>query len=74
MEVCIMARKIWENGASMGNNHEQNKAFDQAAREANLTFEEKCEFRDRLHSDKDFETGDKSYSELLALAQEVKRR
>lgn len=68
----MMARKISNTDAIMGNNSEKNKEFKRAANEAKLSESERREFSKLLHSDKEFETGDRSYDELLKLAKECK--
>lgn len=68
-----MSRK-YGNNPGMGNNHEQNKMFENAARAAGLTSGQKIKFSELLHSEKEFETGDKTYDELLSMAYEIKSR
>jgi hypothetical protein len=69
-----MSRKWFDSKEDrMGNNREANKQFERAAREANLTPEERREFSEMLHDEKEFQTGDRSYEELLELAREIKR-
>ena len=67
-----MGRNWASSSGSMGNNSLTNKDFERAAKEAGLTQNQKREFSKRLHEDKEFECGDRTYSELLALAYEVK--
>ena len=67
-----MSRNWGSTSGTMGNNSLTNKDFERAAREAKLTENQKREFSKRLHAEKEFECGDRSYSELLELAYEVK--
>ena len=67
-----MSRNWATTSGTMGNNSLTNKDFDRAAREAGLTENQKREFSKQLHEDKEYECGDRTYSELLALAYEVK--
>lgn len=56
----------------MKNNKEKNKQFEAACREARLTEAEKREFSKVLHEDKEFQTGDYEYEDLVAFAKEFK--
>lgn len=58
---------------NMGNNRLTNADFERAAREAGLSKNQKYEFSKRLHEEKEFECGDRTYNELLQLAREVKK-
>lgn len=67
------SRNIYEDGSDhMQNNSEHDKMFHQAASAAGLSTGQKRKFSEKLHEEKDFQGGDWSYSELLALAREVK--
>lgn len=69
-----MTRKYYEDGSDrMVKNSEQNKDFERAAREAGLSESQKNDFRDLLHDEKEFQTGDRTHQELLDLANEVKK-
>ena len=57
----------------MKNNSNKNQQFESACREARLSEEEKNKFRDALHRDKEFETGDYEYSDLVEMAKTFKR-
>lgn len=67
-----MGRNWATSSSTMGNNSLTNKDFERAAKEARLTENQKREFSKCLHEDKEFECGDRTYQELLALAYEVK--
>ncbi len=67
-----MSRNWGTVSGTMGNNSLTNKDFERAAKEAGLTDKQKREFSKRLHEEKEFECGDRSYSKLLELALEVK--
>lgn len=69
-----MARKYFDGNAKMGNNHEQNKDFNRASKEAGLSERERRDFSNLLHDDKEFQTGDRTYKELLDLAKESKEK
>lgn len=56
----------------MKNNRDKNRQFESACREARLSDEEKHEFSKVLHEDKDFQTGDYEYADLVAFAMEFK--
>lgn len=57
----------------MKNNKEKNKQFENACKEAKLTDSEKHEFSKVLHEDKEFQTGDYDYQDLVAFAKEFKK-
>ncbi len=57
----------------MKNNREKNKQFEAACREAQLSEDEKRKFSKALHEDKEFQTGDYEYEDLVAFAKEFKK-
>lgn len=58
--------------ATMGNNHDRNKEFNNACRDAGV---DKHAFSNWLHKQKiDWFDGDYSYQELYALALEFKKK
>lgn len=68
-----MGRQYATDG-TMGNNHDKNKDFKNAARDAGLTKEETYIMNEILHKDKEFEAGDWTYAELLVLAEDIKNK
>jgi len=57
----------------MKNNREKNRQFENACSQAKLTEEEKRAFSKALHEDKEFQTGDYEFEDLLAFAKEFKK-
>lgn len=63
------------NNPGMENNHERNKEFNNAAKNASLTKEEKQLFSKILHEDKNYDREKVwTYQELFALAKAIKEK